>query len=84
MNKFNKRQGNAVKVRKIKGRATKKRVGASKRHKATVEVSGGQRTGKAARKRVKVQRLRVRALHTCASGEMLRSEAPWQIMQMKT
>ena len=64
MNKFNKRQGSAVKVRKIKGRATKKRVGAAKRHKKIAEVSSGQRTGKTARKRVKVQRLKVRGVHS--------------------
>lgn len=62
MNKFNKRQGSAVKVRKLKARATKKRVGAAKRHKEVVEVSSGQRTGKAARKRVKTQRLKVMTL----------------------
>lgn len=64
MNKFNKRQGSAVKVRKVKGRATKKRVGAAKRHKKIAEVSSGQRTGKTARKRVKVQRLKVRGVHS--------------------
>ena len=64
MNKFNKRQGNANKVRKIKARATKKRVGASKKHREIVAVSSGQRTGKAARKRVKVQCLKVRSEHT--------------------
>ena len=60
MNKFNKRQASANKARKVKARVTKKRVGAAKRHQDTVHVSSGKRTGKAAKRRERNQRLQVK------------------------
>lgn len=59
MNKFNKRRANAVKDRKVKARAVKKQKGSLKKHKKEVKLRGGQRTGKAAKKREKQERLQV-------------------------
>jgi hypothetical protein len=66
MNKFNKRTGSAVKVRKVKARVTKKRVGAAQHHQDVLSVSSGKRTGKAIKKREKAANLKVR------------TAAPWQ------
>jgi len=60
MNKFNKRTGSAVKVRKLKARVTKKRVGAAQHHQDVLSVSSGKRTGKAIKKREKAANLKVR------------------------
>lgn len=59
MNKFNKRTGSAVKVRKINKRVKAKRVGAAQHHKEVLSVSSGRRTGKAAKKREKAANLKV-------------------------
>ena len=59
MNKFNQRRRNAVKERKVKQRAVKKQVGSLKKYRGEVDKRGGQRTGKAAKRRERLIRLQV-------------------------
>lgn len=60
MNKFNKRRTSAVKCKRQKQRVVKKRLGVVEKHKTQMVAVSGKRTGKAAKKRERRERLKVR------------------------
>lgn len=59
MNKFNKRMASAVKSKKLRVRVKRKRLGLKEKHKERAQLVSGQRTGKAARRRERLERLEV-------------------------